>query len=119
MIAAGLWFNAGQICLASRRLYIHESIYETFVDALTRATNSTAEDVVANVGPVQNKMQLEKLKALFEDMSSRGYRIRTEKAGIRDGQGFYAFPTIVDNPPSDSVIVRDEQFGKSINKRRT
>ncbi|KAK1255590.1 hypothetical protein MKX07_007849 [Trichoderma sp. CBMAI-0711] len=114
MLAAGLWFNAGQICLASRRLYIHETIYESFVDALARATNSAAKDVVANVGPVQNYMQLKKLQALFEDICKRGYKIRTEQAGIRDGEGFYAFPTIVDNPPPDSTIVKEEHFGPVI-----
>ncbi|EGR49696.1 succinate semialdehyde dehydrogenase [Trichoderma reesei QM6a] len=114
LIAAGLWFNAGQICLASRRLYIHETIYESFVDALARATNSAAKDVVANVGPVQNYMQLKKLQALFEDIRKRGYKIRTEQAGIRDGEGFYAFPTIVDNPPPDSTIVKEEHFGPVI-----
>ncbi|EHK23003.1 uncharacterized protein TRIVIDRAFT_180162 [Trichoderma virens Gv29-8] len=111
LVAAGLWFNAGQICLASRRLYIHESIYKAFVDALTKATNSTAEDLVANVGPIQNQMQLRKLKALFRDMHDRGYRFTTEKSGVQDGPGFFAFPTIVDNPPADSSIIRDEQFG--------
>lgn len=111
LVAAGLWFNAGQVCLASRRLYIHESIYKQFVDALTAATNSNAEDLVASVGPVQNSMQLGKLKTLFQEMRDRGYRFTTEKSGVKEGPGFFAYPTIVDNPPSDSSIVKDEQFG--------
>lgn len=57
-------------------------------------------------------MQLEKLKALFEDMRKRGYRFTTEKSGVQDDvPGFFAFPTIVDNPPTDSSIIQDEQFG--------
>ncbi|KAM6478063.1 Aldehyde/histidinol dehydrogenase [Trichoderma sp. SZMC 28011] len=114
LVAAGLWFNAGQVCLASRRLYIHESIYKQFVDALTKATNISAEDLVASVGPVQNQMQLGKLKTLFQEMSDRGYRFTTEKSGVKEGPGFFAYPTIVDNPPSDSSIVKDEQFGPII-----
>ncbi|KAL7916735.1 Aldehyde/histidinol dehydrogenase [Trichoderma velutinum] len=114
LIAAGLWFNAGQVCIASRRLYIHESIYKAFVDALTKATNSSAEDLATNVGSIQNQMQLGKLKALFQDMRDRGYRFTTEKSGVQEGPGFFAYPTIVDNPPADSCIIKDEQFGPII-----
>lgn len=112
LVADDLWFSGGQICLVNRRLYIHESIYELFVDALTRATNRTAADLMTNVGPIQNEMQLGKLKTFFQDIDDNKYRVTTEKYGIQEeGSGFFVYPTIVDNPPADSSVVKEEKFG--------
>lgn len=61
-IAMMSFLNSGQICMLTKRIYIHESIYDTFRDKMVDFTKSniktgagTEKDVV--VGPVQNKMQ--------------------------------------------------------------
>ena len=61
-IAMMSFLNSGQICMLTKRIYIHESIYDTFRDKMVEFTKSniktgagTEKDVV--VGPVQNKMQ--------------------------------------------------------------
>lgn len=117
-IAAGLWFNAGQVCIASRRLYIHESIYASFLNVLTAATNELGKDMASNIGPIQNAMQFNRLQDLLEDCRANKHQILGDDGTIDSGTGPSLFfrPTIVDNPPLDSRIVIEEQFGTS---RRT
>lgn len=63
----------------------------------------------AMVGPMQNEMQYRKVRDLFEDAKEKGY---TAKFGgeVKDAKGFFLEPTIIDNPPSDSKLVTEEQF---------
>lgn len=113
-VAAGLWFNAGQVCLSSRRLYIHEKIYRIFLDRLTAVTNNMATDLAEKVGPIQNELQYEKIKVLLKDSLDNGYRFLTEEMGPQGGPGFFIRPAIIDNPPVDARIIQEEQFGKSM-----
>jgi acyl-CoA reductase-like NAD-dependent aldehyde dehydrogenase len=63
------------------------------------------------MGPVQNKMQFEKLKGFLADIKANGQNI-VLGGEIDESQLGYFFPiTIVDNPPEDSKIVQEEQFG--------
>ncbi len=106
--------NSAQFCVAAKRLYIHEDIYE----ALSRALVDYARDVVvgdgahqsSQLGPIQNRMQFEKLKNLFADVKANGQRVLLG-GEIGDGPGFFVPVTIVDNPPEDSRVVVEEAFG--------
>jgi acyl-CoA reductase-like NAD-dependent aldehyde dehydrogenase len=62
------------------------------------------------MGPVQNRPQYERVTALIEDCEAQGYGFLL-KPEIPEGPGYFVPPTIVDNPPEDSAIVREEPFG--------
>jgi acyl-CoA reductase-like NAD-dependent aldehyde dehydrogenase len=106
--------NSAQFCVAAKRLYIHEDIY----DALSRELVEYARTVkVGNgaeqgtqLGPIQNRMQFDKLKNLFADIHAQGQKVLLG-GEIGDGPGFFVPVTIVDNPPEDSRIVTEEPFG--------
>lgn len=106
--------NAGQICIASKRVYLQRSIYETFRDALVAAAaqvkvgNGAEPDTL--VGPIQNKAQFERVKDLIADSRAHGYTFAFEGEAPQ-GPGFFVPLTILDNPPDDARIVREEQFG--------
>ncbi|KAK4461771.1 aldehyde dehydrogenase [Cladorrhinum samala] len=116
-IASGGFFNAGQVCVASKRIYVHESIYDDFLDRLVKEVESgykIQEDHSAPsvFGPVDNRMQYDVVRGIIEDCKRNGYNIVTggETEGVT-GKGFWLPPTIVSRPPEDSVLVQEEQFG--------
>lgn len=115
-IALGSFFNSGQVCVASKRIYVHESIYEKFLSAFTRAVGTLKAgpaQIRGNMlGPVQNEMQYQKVTKIIEDCKEKGYKFAVgEKAPI-DSSSFVLQPTVIDRPPEDSLIVVEEPFGK-------
>ncbi|MFN2099609.1 aldehyde dehydrogenase family protein [Altererythrobacter sp. MF3-039] len=107
--------NAGQICVAAKRVYIHEDIY----DELSQAIANYAKTVVVGdgsqqgtgVGPIQNKKQYDRVLELIQDAKDNGYKFLTGGDADPSGTGYYVPITILDNPPEDARIVAEEQFG--------
>jgi len=107
--------NAGQVCIAAKRVYIHEDIY----DELSQAIAEYAKTVVVGdgseqgtgVGPIQNKKQYERVLELIEDAKDNGYKFLTGGDTDPSGTGYFVPLTILDNPPEDARIVAEEQFG--------
>lgn len=106
--------NAGQICIASKRIYVQRSIYTAFRDAMAAAAakvkvgNGAEADTL--IGPIQNRAQFERVTGLLADCRANGYAFAFEGTAPQ-GPGFFVPVTIVDNPPEDARIVREEQFG--------
>ena len=112
-IFAGAMINSGQICLAIKRAYVHESIYDQMCDELAKLAEAAIVDdgmkQGTQFGPLQNKMQYDKVRALIEETRSEGKII----AGgtDHDGPGYFVRPTIVRDISDDARLVREEQFG--------
>lgn len=101
--------------MATKRVYIHESIYKPFVKAMAEFTKtlklSNAEET-AFLGPIQNQMQYDKVKDYYSDCKNNGYTFAAGDADINTkGKGYYVNPAIIDNPPNGSRIVEEEPFG--------
>ncbi|MES2172591.1 MAG: aldehyde dehydrogenase family protein [Pseudomonadota bacterium] len=109
----GAMTNAGQICVAVKRAYVPSIMYDEFCDELARLANEAIVDDGAKqgttIGPVQNKMQYDKVTALIADAKTRG----TVLAGGEpmDRPGYFIAPTIVRDLPEDAPLVQEEQFG--------
>ena len=106
-VAWGAFRNSGQACVASKRIYVHQDIYDEFVAVMVQTTANL------KVGPLQNKMQYEKIKSYFKDSKDQGHKILVGGDILEGGKGYFAPPTIIDNPPNDSRIVVEEPFGIS------
>ena len=107
--------NSGQWCIAIKRLYVHESLYDKFLNAFV---NYASEKTVGNgmdpntdLGPIQNKMQYDKLKGLFADVKEQGHSVPLGGEIDESLPGNFVPVTVVDNPPKDSRVVREEPFG--------
>ncbi|MEX1154760.1 aldehyde dehydrogenase family protein, partial [Parvibaculum sp.] len=89
--------NSGQVCIAMKRLYVHESIYDEMCSELaTLAENAVMGDGLeqgTQLGPLQNKMQFDKVKELIEDAKKTGKVIAG--GGAVDKPGYFIRPTIV------------------------
>ena len=105
--------NAGQICLATKRVYAHSSVYDQLCDELARlAGEAVVDDGLtqgATIGPIQNKQQFEKVKGFLDDARANGKVIAGGAALERDG--YFIAPTIVRDIPDSARLVREEQFG--------
>ncbi len=106
--------NSGQVCIATKRAYVHDSIYDSFKSAITEiARNVPMGDGSKQgtaLGPVQNKAQYDRVKDLIEDSRANGHAM-TEGYQPDETGGLFIPVTLIDNPPEDSRIVREEQFG--------
>lgn len=114
----GAFGNQGQWCVGIKRLYIHRSFHADFVAAFVDYAKTVKVgdglDPEVGLGPVQNKMQFDKLKTFLDDIKANGQKIAFG-GDIDETQSGYFFPiTVVDNPPEHSKIVQEEQFGPII-----
>jgi acyl-CoA reductase-like NAD-dependent aldehyde dehydrogenase len=116
-IAPKLFFaamvNSGQVCLAAKRIFVHESIYDAVCAELGKiaagAVVGNGMDEGVMFGPVQNRMQYEKVKAIIEDARAQGRIVGGGKP--HEGPGFFIHPTVVSGLPDSARLVCEEQFG--------
>lgn len=106
--------NSAQFCVAAKRLYVHEDIYDDLAKALVAYAKTVQVGDGAlpqtQLGPIQNRMQFEKLKDLLAD--AKANKLRFLLGGdIPDQPGYLVPITLIDNPPDDSRVVREEAFG--------
>lgn len=110
----GAFQNSGQLCVAAKRIYVHERIYDAFLAALVRYAGTVpmgdGADPAMQLGPVQNRMQFEKVQELIRDSRDRGHRFALGGEEWA-GSGYFVPVTIIDNPPDDARIVTEEPFG--------
>jgi acyl-CoA reductase-like NAD-dependent aldehyde dehydrogenase len=109
----GAFYNTAQVCIATKRLYIHESIYDGLRDRLAALAKATpvgdGMDPNSVFGPLQNVLQFRRVKALLEAARSDGLVLLEGCAVPKDG---YFIPiTLVDNPPDAAPVVTEEAFG--------
>jgi acyl-CoA reductase-like NAD-dependent aldehyde dehydrogenase len=105
--------NAGQVCIAAKRIYVHESIYDAMCDEFARLAG---EMVVGDgleqgtqMGPLQNKQQFEKVLG-FIDSAKRDGKVIAGGARLGD-KGYFIQPTVVRDIAEGSKLVDEEQFG--------
>lgn len=92
-VAMGAFFNSGQVCVATKRIYIHEKIYRPFVDAMIKFTQTikvgSSDDEGVLLGPIQNAMQYEKVKEFFADSKSEGHNFVAGSNEVKKGSGYF------------------------------
>jgi acyl-CoA reductase-like NAD-dependent aldehyde dehydrogenase len=106
--------NSAQFCVAAKRVYVHESIYDEFakelVDFAATVKVGDGSHQGTDLGPIQNAMQYGKLQNLIADAKANGLNFLSG-GDFPDGKGYFMPITIIDNPPDDSRVVVEEAFG--------
>ena len=109
------FLNAGQICIAAKRIYIHEDIYDemsaAIADYAKMVTVGDGSEQGTMVGPIQNRPQYERVLGLIQDAKDNGYKFLVGGDHNPTIPGYYVPITILDNPPEHARIVAEEQFG--------
>jgi acyl-CoA reductase-like NAD-dependent aldehyde dehydrogenase len=115
--ADGAFYNNGQSCCAVERIYVHENVYDQYVEEFVKEVNSwkigkpTEQGVY--VGPLSRKEQIAFLENQVADALQKG---ATLAAGGRrmEGKGFYFQPTVLLDVNHSMSVMRDESFGPII-----
>ncbi len=118
----GRFWNAGQACLAVKRLYVFDEIYDEFVDGLVAKVRryevgdptTRPEKPLVRMGPLHAQFQLEEVEAQLQDAVDKGAEVLIggkRPDSIELANGFYFEPAVVVNVPEDSRLVSEEVFG--------
>jgi succinate-semialdehyde dehydrogenase/glutarate-semialdehyde dehydrogenase len=106
--------NMGESCVAANRFHVHESIAEEFTARLTEKIGAMkvgrGTDPDAEVGPLIDADQRDKVTELVEDAVSRGAKATVGGSAI-DGRGYFFQPTVLGDVPQDARLLREEIFG--------
>jgi betaine-aldehyde dehydrogenase len=115
----GRFYNAGQICTAVKRLYLHEKIAEEFMHLLTAKTEGlkigNGLTPGTDMGPLNSAEQLARISSTVSETTER------EEGTIRTGgcpltgpgfdKGFFYKPTLIASVAPDAAILKNEIFG--------
>jgi len=112
-IFAGAFQNSGQVCIAIKRAYVHDSIYDAMCDELALLADAAVMgdglEQGTQLGPIQNKTQYDRVMGIIESAKKDGKIIA---GGERQGdKGYFIRPTIVRDITDGSRLVDEEQFG--------
>ena len=117
----GRFYNCGQACLAIKRLYLFERVYDAFVGKLVEKTkklkvaNGLEKD--ARLGPLHTAAQREEVEEQVADAVKRGAKVLAggkRPEGAEYAKGFFYLPTLVENVPDDARIAQEECFGPAL-----
>jgi len=110
----GAFYNTAQICVATKRLYVHEDVYDGLRDRLAAIAKAVKVGDGAEqgtvLGPIQNQRQYERVMNLLDDAKKSNLTL-LQGADVPANGGYFIPVTIVDNPPEDSRVVQEEAFG--------
>jgi len=113
----GAFTNCGQVCSAVKRIYVHEDLYEDLGKRLAALARSVKVgdglDPASQLGPLNNRMQFERVSELVEDARKQGARAVAGGAPV-GGAGYFYQPTILTDVSDGTRIVDEEQFGPAV-----
>lgn len=116
------FLTAGQICMIAKRVYVHRSIYDAFVEKYIEAANKWIRvgdpfNPDVTVGPVNNKNQVKYVQSLIDDAKSKGAEIvklgKVLNPELMEN-GYFLQPTLVLGADYHDPIVVEEQFGPTV-----
>lgn len=116
-VAEGAFYNGGQSCSATERVYVHESIADEFVAALVDVVGAyrvaDPTDEATDIGPLARAEQLDLLDAQLADAAQRGAKVLCGGERIRTSGNWFA-PTVVVDVPDAALLMSEESFGPVI-----
>ncbi len=115
--ADGAFYNNGQSCCAVERIYVHENIYDAYVDEFVKEVQSwkmgSPTEAGIYIGPLSRKEQITVLENQVADAVSKGATILTGGKKAK-GTGYYFESTVLINVDHSMAVMKDESFGPII-----
>lgn len=117
----GIFTRSGQICYAIKRIYVQENMLDDFYDAICQNVDQFKVghglDEQSTYGPVNNENQFKFVKALLEDVRTKGATVRELGSKCDPANwdnGYYILPHVVIDRDQKTQLVACEQFGPVI-----
>ncbi len=106
--------NAGQVCTSPTRFFVHDSVFDHFLDVFTkRCAETVVGDGFENgveMGPVANERRIAAMVSMVADAQDSGADLMTGGNRI-DRTGYYFEPTVLANVPAGARVMQEEPFG--------
>ncbi|MER1988649.1 MAG: NAD-dependent succinate-semialdehyde dehydrogenase [Solibacillus isronensis] len=110
--------SAGQQCVCSNRIYVHETIYDEFARKFTERSKALVVgdgiDESTNIGPLVNDAAVEKVDSQVQDAVAKGALVLCGGNNYNEGtlsKGSFYAPTVLGNVTEEMVITYEETFG--------
>lgn len=114
MTAGFKYRNAGQVCLAPSRIYVHEKVMGRFLDRYVEVSRALqvgdGMDLGSQMGPLANRRRMDAVLDLIEDAKGQGGNIMCGGARLGD-KGFFVEPTVVTDVSAEARLLTLEPFG--------
>lgn len=110
----GAMFNSGQCCCGIERIYVHESLYDAFVEKAEAIVKGyklgNPLDPETRIGPMAHVRFAEEVRAQIEEAVAAGAKAHIDTFAEDDGAA-YLTPQILTDVTHDMRVMRDESFG--------
>ncbi len=110
--------NAGQSCGGVERVYVHESIYQPFMDLMREKTKAMRHGVGqsfdVDMGSLTTRGQLNTVEQHMEDALQKGAKIEAQSQPVGPQNGYFHPATLLSGTTNDMLLVNDETFGPVI-----
>lgn len=117
-IAIGRFFNAGQACLAIKRVFVHEAVADELIEKVVararRLKLGAGSDAGVQMGPLHTRDAVQDMEAFVQDAVRRGGTVVTggkPPEGEALQKGSYFEPTILVDVPEEARVWQEEVFG--------
>jgi acyl-CoA reductase-like NAD-dependent aldehyde dehydrogenase len=109
----GAFMNAGQTCMAVERVYVHDAVYDKFVDLVVEKTRAVRQGTGAtdDIGSMSFEPQVEIVERHVNDALAKGARALTGGRRVPGRQGLWYEPTVLVDVDHTMDVMRDETFG--------
>lgn len=115
--ADGAFYNNGQSCCAVERIYVHEKVYDRYVDEFVKEVKSykmgSPTEAGVYIGAITRPTQINFLESQVNEAIAKGARLETGGHRV-EGKGFYFEPTVLTEVTHEMSIMREESFGPVI-----
>jgi succinate-semialdehyde dehydrogenase/glutarate-semialdehyde dehydrogenase len=118
-VIIGRYWNAGQACLGCKRVFVHDSAYDSFVGQLVERVSRyepgdgtvKAEKPRLRMGPIHTREGRDELCSQIEDAVSSGGELLIGGGTGGHDRGYFLDPAVIASPGEDSRVLREEVFG--------
>ena len=112
----GAMFNSGQCCCGIERIYVHESLFDAFIDRAVEIVNGyvlgNPLDAETTLGPMAHRRFADEVRAQTSEAIADGAKALIDPARFpADDGGTYLMPQILVDVSHDMRVMRDESFG--------
>jgi len=116
-IADGAFYNTGQSCCSVERIYVHDSIYDAFVEAFVAEVKGyklgDPMDEATYIGAITRRPQLDVLKKQVADAKRKGAKLLLGGHAVKS-KGNWFEPTVFSDVDHSMLLMKDESFGPII-----
>ncbi len=114
LIAGFKYRNAGQVCIAPSRVYVHKRVIDDFTEGFVKFANNLVvgdgRDETTQMGPMMNARRIDTMQSLTDNALAHGATLLAGGKG-EQRKGFYWQPTVLTDVPDSTNIMQHEPFG--------